>query len=45
MSIVDCLGLVVIACVLNQSNGHWLLYGALNFFITWSLKMKEEARI
>ncbi len=31
--------------VLNQSNAHWLRYGALNFFITWSLKMKEEARI
>jgi hypothetical protein len=45
MSIVDCLGLVVIACVLNQSSGHWLLYDALNSFITWSPKMKEEVRI
>jgi len=35
----------VIACVLNQSSGHWLLYDALNSFITWSLKMKEKTRI
>jgi len=45
MSIVDCLRFVVIACVLNQSSGHWLLYDALNSFITWSLKMKEKTRI
>jgi len=37
--------LIVIACVLNQSSGHWLLYDALNSFITWSLKMKEKTRI
>jgi len=45
MSIVDYLGLVVTTCVLNQSNGHWLLYDALNFFITWSLKMREKTWI
>jgi hypothetical protein len=44
MSIVNCLGLVV-TNVLNKSSGHWLLYDALNSFITWSLKMKQEARI
>ncbi len=27
--IVDCHYLVVSACVLNQSNSHWLLYDAL----------------
>jgi hypothetical protein len=45
MSIVDCLGFIVTTCVLNQSSGHWLLYDALNFFITWSLKMKDQERI
>jgi hypothetical protein len=45
MFIVDYLRLVVIVCVLNQSSGRWLLYDALNFFITWSLKMKEKTRI
>jgi hypothetical protein len=45
MSIVDYLRLIVIACVLNQSSGHWLLYDALNSFITWSLKMNEKIRI
>jgi hypothetical protein len=45
MFIVDYLRPIVIVCVLNQSSGHWLLYDALNFFITWSLKMKEKTRI
>jgi len=30
---------------MNQSSDHWLLYDALNSFITWNLKMKENARI
>jgi hypothetical protein len=37
--------LIVITCVLNQSNGHWLLSDALNFTITTSLKLKEEVGI
>jgi hypothetical protein len=45
MSIVDCLGFIVTTCVLNQSSGHLLLYDALNSFITWSLKMKDQERI
>jgi hypothetical protein len=45
MFIVDCLRFVVTACVMNQSSDHWLLYDALNSFITWNLKMKENARI
>ncbi len=37
--------LIVITCVLNQSNGHWLLSDALNFTITMSLKLKKEVGI
>ncbi len=33
------------ACVLNQLGGHWLLYDALNYSITLSLRMREKARI
>jgi hypothetical protein len=44
MSNVDSLRFVVTTCVLNQSSGHWLLYDAMNSFITRSLKMKEDAR-
>jgi hypothetical protein len=32
----------VIACVLNQLSGHWLLFDALNCFIILSLRMKQE---
>jgi hypothetical protein len=34
--------LVVSACVLNESHGHWLLSNALNVTIIMSLKIKEE---
>jgi hypothetical protein len=40
--IVDSLSLVVSACVLNQSRGHWLLSGALKFSISMSLEFKDE---
>ncbi len=40
--VVDVLSLVISACVLNQSHGHWLLSNALNVKITMSLKLKEE---
>ncbi len=40
--IVDSLGLIVSACILNQSRGHWLLSDALNFAISMSLKFKDE---
>jgi hypothetical protein len=40
--IVDVLFLIVNACVLNQSYGHWLLFDALNATMIMSLKLKEE---
>jgi hypothetical protein len=40
--IVDSLGLVVIACIMNQSRGHWLLSDALNFSLFMSLKFRNE---
>jgi len=40
--IVDSLGLVVYACILNQSRGHWLLSDALNSTIFMSLKFNDE---
>jgi len=43
--IVDVLFLVVSACVLNQSHGHWLFFDALNAIITMSLKLKEKSGI
>jgi len=42
--IVHCVSLVVIACVLNQSRGHWLLSDALHSTISMSLKLKEEPK-
>jgi hypothetical protein len=39
---MDCLSLVVIACVVNQFNNHWLLFDALQSTITMCLKFKEE---
>jgi hypothetical protein len=41
--IVDYLSPIVIACVLNQSSGHWLLIDALNYVISLSLKLKEDS--
>ncbi len=43
--VIDVLSLVISACVLNQSHGHWLLSNALNVKITMSLKLKEESGI
>jgi len=40
--IVDSLGPIVFACILNQSKGHWLLNDALNFAISMSLKFRDE---
>jgi hypothetical protein len=36
------LDLVVSACILNQSKGHWLLSNALNFAISMNIKFKDE---
>ncbi len=44
-TIVDCLSLVIIACVLNQSKDHQLLNDALNNAITMSSKLKEDVGI
>jgi hypothetical protein len=43
--IVDCLSLVVFACVFNQSRGHWFLNDDLHFVISMSLKLEEENKI
>jgi hypothetical protein len=37
--VVDCLSLVVITYVLNQSRGHWLLSDAFHSAISMSLKL------
>ncbi len=42
--VVDCLSTIVMACVLNQSRGHWLLSDALHFAISMSLKLKEKPK-
>jgi len=41
-NIVDSLGPVVFACIMNYSRGHWLLSDALNFAISMSLNFKDE---
>jgi hypothetical protein len=43
--IVDCLSLIVFACVFNQSFGHWFLSDDLHFVISMSLKLEEENKI
>jgi len=43
--IINVLSLVINACVLNQSRGHWLLFDALNVIITMNLKLKKEFKI
>jgi hypothetical protein len=40
--IVDSLGPMVFACILNQPKGHCLLCDALNSAILMSLKFKDE---
>jgi hypothetical protein len=44
-TIVDCLSLVVFACVLNQSHGHWFLSDALHSSISMSLKLRGKNQI
>jgi hypothetical protein len=39
--VVDCLSLILIVCVLNQSRGYWLLSDALHFAISMTLKLRE----
>ncbi len=41
-SLFDSLGLIVSACILNQSRDHWLLNDALNFSISMSLEFRDE---
>ncbi len=40
--ITNVLSLVVSACVLNQSYGHWLTFNVLHAIINMTLKLKEE---
>jgi hypothetical protein len=40
--IVDYLGLLLFACIVNQSRVHWLLSDALNYAISMSLKFRHE---
>ncbi len=41
---VNCFSLVITACVLNQSRGHWLLNDAFHSAISMSLKLKKEPK-
>lgn len=41
--IINYLSPIVIAYVLNQSLGHWLLTNALNSIISLSLKLKRDS--
>ncbi len=40
--VVDYFSPIIIACVLNQFKGHWLLSDALHSTISISLKLKNE---
>jgi hypothetical protein len=40
--IISCMNLVVNACVMNQSRGHWLLLDALITTVNISLNMEVE---
>jgi hypothetical protein len=42
---MDCLSLIVFACVFNQSRGRWFLNDDLHSIISMSLKLKEENKI
>ncbi len=42
-AITHCLNLVVMACVLNQSRGHWLLLNALTIVINLIVVMESKA--
>ncbi len=37
--------MLLISCVLNQSNKHWLLSDALHLAISMSLKLKEDQKM
>ncbi len=41
-TILMCLNLVVIACVLNQSRGHWLLFDVLVIEINVIMAMESQ---
>jgi len=41
-TIFTCLNLVVIACVLNQSRGHWLLFDVLMTKINVVVAMESQ---
>ncbi len=45
VKIVDCLSLIIFACILDQFVGHWLLLDALNFVITMSFKIRDEMHL
>ncbi len=42
---MDCLSLILFACVFNQSRGHWFLNNDLHSVISMSLKLKEKNKI
>jgi hypothetical protein len=44
-TIVNYLNLVISVCVLNQFDGHWLLFDALNSTFIMSSKAKEEIHV
>ncbi len=43
--IIDCLSPILIACVLNQSRGHWFLSDDLNFAISVVLKLRNALEV
>ncbi len=42
--VIDCFFFVVTICILNQSEGHWLLSGAFHFAISMSLRLRKETK-
>ncbi len=40
--IIDILSLIVITCILTQSNNRWLLNDALNVAISTNLELKKK---
>jgi hypothetical protein len=41
-AITSTLNLIVFACVMNQSRGHWLLLDALTITITFTMEMEAQ---
>jgi hypothetical protein len=41
-AITFTLNLIVFACVMNQSRGHWLLSNALTICITFTMEMEAQ---